>query len=223
MRELQMAGFDCDRTCPAHEQKIGGLYLCRFMPLLAKIGRTRVHSHSAELAIDFRDGDCLKTAVENIGGIFYGWGTYDLGDSTQEGFGFRVPTANGHHTVNGKTYSFHELVARVDGKLIYDNYGSTWTDITQIDKLKVEYADVMTEQTARNLGWLTERAENGDLLVHHPEGGILTITRGGQVSTAGFSGSGCHSCREQLGIAVDPNSIVQTSEACQVPATIQQR
>ena len=48
------------------------------------------------------------------------------------------------------------------------------------------------------------------------------LPKGGELTTAGFTGGACHEARLQLGLPVVEGSIVETAEACMVPAVINQ-
>lgn len=221
MLNLMTIPFDCDRTCPAHESLHDGKFWCRFRPLLDLLGPTRVHSHTATMQVEYDDLGVFRKAVEACDGLWLGQGTYDLHDTIQTGYGFRLPMSNGLTKIAGKAYWYHPLVLRSDKKIAYDEFGGAWSDIAGLARLKSEYAFQLAKQEAENLGWATEKLPNGSLLVYHPSGGTLTIAEGGKLETAGFTGNECHKARKQLGLDVDESSIVATAEACSAEATIQ--
>lgn len=223
MITLNTIPFDCPRTCPQYEPMVNGEYWCRFNPIFRRIGRVLVHSHTATIKCEYTDAEALRRAVENMGGIWYGFDkAHDLHDTTQEGLGFRLPMKDGYHKVGDKGYWYHPLVARADGQLAFDSYGGAWGDVTQLETLKQEYVFAAAQVAAEAQGWLTEKTPAGELVVHHPSGGTMTIAGNGQLTTAGFTGGACHEARQALGLPVDESSIVNTAEFCQVPAVIQE-
>lgn len=226
---ISLLPFDCPRTCPAYGDR-----WCRFNAVLSKIGPVRVDSHTAKIKVEYTDPDQLRRAVERMGGIWYGAGHYDLHDTEQDGYGFRLPMKGGFkpHDKLSKYWTqagpdeashwYHPCVLRADGELAYDEYGGVWGDLAQLERLKAEYCFVTAEHAAGQQGWLTERTATGDLLIHHPSGGVLQVSAGGTLATSGFTGGACHEARLALGLPVEEGSIVETGECSQVAAVIQE-
>src|SRR5262245_15125770 len=191
--------FDCPRTCPDHGDR-----WCRFRPLLDRLGPVRVNSHTAKIRVEFNDPDSLRWLVEKMGGLWLGHGRHELCETKEDGYGFRLPFVNGWNAKGWKArpgenaYWAMPCVVRDDGTLAYDVYDGSWGDVRQLETMKVDYAYALTEQRAAALGWLCERTDQG-LLVHHPDGGTLTLSSTGEVATTGFNGGGCHAAREALG------------------------
>jgi hypothetical protein len=161
--------FDCERTCRFREA-------CRFSPALSTL--RLVHSHTSVVAIELRDGRALKAAVEALGGTFVGQGEYKLYSSKETGTGFRLP---GWH---------FPLVSRADGSLAYDDYNGAWGNVSDLQRLKGMYAIEAARLAAQDLGWYTE-LHGADLVIHHPDGGTLTVTPDGTVDAACFLGRDC--------------------------------
>ena len=178
------ANFSCPRTCPLAKET-----WCRFRPLLDRIGPVRVNSQTAKIQVDFNDPVSLKMAVESLGGKWLGMGTHRLYDGETIGFGFTMPNWR------------YPLVAQ-DGQLAYDDYHGNWGNVADLEKLRSEYALVTAEQGAKLQGWLCERTAEGSLLIHHPQGGTLTVTASGLVDMTGFQGSGCHQALLDLGLSL---------------------
>ena len=87
---LPTLSFTCPRTCPAYGER-----WCRFRPLLDRLGPVKVDSHTATIRVSYTDPEQLRIAVESMGGVWLGHGHYDLGDTQQDGYGFRLPMAGG--------------------------------------------------------------------------------------------------------------------------------
>jgi hypothetical protein len=103
--------------------------------------------------------------------------------------------------------------------LHHDTYGGQWGNPADLDTLRSAYLLGATQRQAQLLGWLTELTPAG-LVVYHPDGGTLTVSPEGTCETAGFVGAGCHEARLALGLQAVEGSVVETSEACRVPARV---
>jgi hypothetical protein len=181
---------------------------CRFMPVLRTLGIATVYSHTVRVKVDYRDPDQLRAAVEAMGGAWIGQGTHQLfAGQSATGHGFTLPGWN------------FPLVLDSAGELHFDDFSGSWGDTKHLEQLKTEYAFVKTEREAQLLGWQTERTDNG-LLVYHPDGGLLTVSREMVCETTGFVGTGCHDARLALGLAAD-GSPVNKVEHDQAAARIQ--
>ncbi len=151
------ASFNCPRTCHLRE-------LCRFMPVISKIGGTQVFSHTVKVKVDYTDPRTLESACKSLGWKWLGLKLHHLFDGDYQGHGF---------TPQGWEYP---AVLDVSGELQYDTFNGAWGDERQLERLKAEYAIATAEQAATDLGWQCERTEDG-LTVHHPDAGILTISK----------------------------------------------
>ena len=210
---MQHFNFTCPRSCPLVAET-----WCRFLPVLRRVGPTQVNSHTAKIQVDYSDPLILERAVKAMGGLWYGHGSYDLGDTTQVGFGFRLPMANGYHQDGGKNYWYHPLVALSEGELAFDAYGGQWGNVADLDRLKSEYALAACEAGAMAQGWQSERTAEG-LVIHHPTGGSITVTVQGVVEAHGFHGSGCHDAIVALGLPL--TDVQAKAEFNQVAAQVQ--
>ncbi len=224
---IPLMPFDCPRTCREFESRD----VCRFRPVLDRIGPVKVNSHTAKIKVEYTDPATLRIAVERMGGVWIGPGHFSLGDTEEDGIGFRLPMKGGfdhtgHYPVRvpegAMGHWLQPCVLRADGELAYDEYRGAWGDLATLTQLRSEYAFATAEVAALNQGWLTERTTAGELLIHHPSGGTLTISAGGTLATAGFTGGACHEARLTLGMAVEDGSIVETAEGCQVAAVVSQ-
>jgi len=171
---IQPTKFSCQRSCRPYIE-------CKFGPVLRAVGRTKVVSHTVTVAIELSNQSALAAAVVAMGGTVLGEGLHDLYSIQRErGFGFRLPGWE------------HPLVLRsADNKLAFDDYGGHWGDVKDLDKLKGLYAIQAAQQAAFAQGWQTEYAGDGSLLVHHPNGGTLTVTEQGVFDATGFVGTSC--------------------------------
>lgn len=177
--------FSCPRTCPQY-----GSFWCRFRPILDGIGPVQVNSHTAKIVVEFRDPETLRLAIEAMGGKWLGHGTHKLYSSSHEGHGF---------TLQGWRFP---IVLEAGNRLAFDNYNGAWGDVSQLDRLKGEYALSTAQAAAQAQGWLCERNSAG-LTVHHPQGGTITVTASGEVDAIGFMGQGCHDAIMALGQMTD--------------------
>ncbi len=177
--------FNCDRTCPLHRTR-----WCRFNALFAKIGVARVHSHTVKITVPYKDPRTLERAVKSLGWAWLGYATHQLCTSSALGHGF---------TPEGWLLP---AILDAEGQMHTDTFNGQWGDLAKLDLLKCEYAIATAMQAAEELGWQCERTDTG-LTVHHPDGGILIVSKEGVCETTGFIGSGCHSARESLHLAAD--------------------
>jgi hypothetical protein len=196
------ASFSCDRTCPLHRT-----HWCRFNAIFSKMGIARVHSHTVKIKVEYKDPDTLKKACENLGWKWLGLRTHSLYSTEATGHGF-LP--------EGWEYP---AVLDAAGEMHFDTFNGAWGDPKQLERLKSEYAIATAQQAAEELGWQSERTESG-LVVYHPEAGVLTISKEGICETTGFTGSNCHSAREQLGLLAD-GAIQNKPEYSAVAAQVQ--
>lgn len=58
-------------------------------------------------------------------------------------------------------------------------------------KLTEEYTACAAEAECDQLGWMHERQHDGSLLVYHPDGGTLTVSREGKIEANEFQGTAC--------------------------------
>jgi hypothetical protein len=174
--------FACPRTCPG-----AGDFWCRFRLVLDVLGPVRVNSHTARIAVEFRDPSTLTGAVQAMGGTWLGPGTHPLFSGPVAGHGFQLP---------GWRYP---LVLEASGELAYDDFNGHWGNVADLETLKGQYAMGAAEQAAQAQGWLCERSPQG-LTIHHPSGGTMTVSATGQVDAVGFVGQGCHDAILTLGL-----------------------
>ena len=177
--------FECPRSCRWAEHKD----VCRFMPVLSKLGPGVVTSHTTTIKAEFRDHDRLGGAVVAMGGKVLGMGSHKLYSEHKTGFGFTLP---------GWSYP---IVCEANGSLAFDNFGERWGKSSDLERLKGEYVIQTAEQSAMAQGWLTERVGE-TLVVHHPSGGSLVVTANGAEAN-GFAGVGCHSALMSLNLPMD--------------------
>lgn len=181
------AAFDCSRTCPKFER----VDVCRFSALFAAAGVRRVvNSHTVRVDVQLSNVDALTLAVERLGGRCIGLGKHRLfGSNYADGFGVQL---SGWRA---------PIVVDAGGALLVDTWGNE-ANATTLEALRGEYAISAAELAARSLGWICERTAAGSLLVHHPNGGTLTVDAGGGVDVNGFNGRGCHEAASVIGSAM---------------------
>ena len=191
--------FACGRTC-AFQQ------LCRFSPIFAYLGRTRVISHVTKVDIEIRDLSALRTAGELCGL------SLEMGQSTYRWFGQHVgdyPMPAGMKqsdlgkcthalSVTGDTTAYEIGVVRQPNgtfRLVWDFWqgGYGLQDKVGLDcKVLIGHYTILAARNAAKLqGWQTMLQQNGNLLILHPDGGTMTVKQDGTVDANGFIGKGC--------------------------------
>lgn len=199
--------FDCDRTCPLHETKTNGLFLCRFNQLFRLMGAvTTVHSHTTKVKVPYKDPRALEDAVKSLGWKWLGLGSHQLFDGAYTGHGFQP-----------EGWAYPAVFA--DGEVHADTFNGQWGDDAKLDLLKAEYAIATAKLAAEQLGWQCERTEQG-LTVYHPDSGTITLSNEGVCETTGFVGGSCHQAREALGLLVD-GQVQNKPEFAQAQAVVQ--
>jgi hypothetical protein len=89
-----------------------------------------------------------------------------------------------------------------EGRMFYDNYNGMWGDSAQVEKFQEAYANRVIEDECHNLGWYCERQSSGELVIHHPSGGTITVQAGGKLDANGFVGNACEQATEPLEVAL---------------------
>lgn len=178
--------FDCGRSCARW-------HACRFAPVLG--ASYRVHSHTVRVAVAVKDLDAFAAVALAMGGEVLGPGTFPLFESTETGFGVKLP---------GWAYP---IVATAAGTIAADHYEGAWGNPADLVALAEGYAIEAARRAADLQGWYHETQSDGALLIYHPEGGTLTVSPSGTVDAAGFTGCGCDQAAgpiaEALGRTVD--------------------
>lgn len=202
MNRLPLIPFTCPRSCPSART-----HWCRFNALFRLIGAPRVHSHTVRVKVDFTDADALRAAVRALNWKWLGQGKHQLyGSNAATGHAFQIPN-----------WRF-PCVLDAAGELHYDDYNGNWGNVADLEQLRAAYLSTRVETAASLLGWQTERTPQG-VTVYHPQGGVLTVSHDGVCDTTGFTGTGCHEAREQLGLQAD-GAAINKSEIDHMPAVI---
>ena len=146
-------------------------------------------SHTAQIAADYSQPDALAAAVKKLGGHMGGHGTHCLFASRETGVAIILP---------GWRYP---IVVRANQTLAYDDFNGAWGNVADLDRLHEEYSWALTEIAAKNLGWQTERTDEG-VRVYHPSGGTIAV-RANRVDLTGFTGGACQEAMRQLGVPLE--------------------
>jgi hypothetical protein len=147
-------------------------------------------SHTVKIKVEFRDEKSLGAAVLALGGSILGVGEHWLYGGAVTGLGFRLP---------GWCYPL--VLVGAMGELSFDDYGGSWGNRADIDRLRGEYALAVAEGVAQAQGWYCERSQ-GDLIIYHPDGGVLRVSSEGVVDTSGFTGASCAIASEPIETAL---------------------
>lgn len=166
--------FSCGRTCrPFCEQ-------CRFTPILSALGPNKVYSHTTRVKVEYKSPDDFGRAALAMGGTVLGQGTYQFYDRSREtGFGINL--------LNWK----YPIVLREDGSIAMDNYQGAWGDPEDLKRLQQHYTIEVARSAATAQGWSSDMNAQGELVIFHPDGGTLTVSKTGTVDAANFVGASC--------------------------------
>ena len=189
--------FTCGRTCAF-------MHACRFQPIFAALGRTRVVSHVTKVDVEIRDLDAMETVCKRRGLALhrnqqkYAWWGRSVGDYPIPAGMTVADLGKCSHAIHLNSRSFEiGLVAQSDNsyRLIFDFYGQhellAAVGGQECEGLIGDY----TIETARNAAnaqmWPVSDCADGAIIIYHPSGGTLTVNRDGTVDANGFVGSGC--------------------------------
>jgi hypothetical protein len=137
-------------------------------------------SHTVTIDIKMKNKEALVKAAESMNAEILGEGTHRLFGSSHQGLGIKLPKWN------------FPIVVDESGTAFYDNYNGAWGNPADVARLADGYAQAVVEQECENLGWYHERNEaTGEVIVHHPAGGTITVGKGGVLDAQGFHGTSC--------------------------------
>lgn len=175
--------FGCDRTCRPFSE------LCHFSKLLSALGAGTVMSNTCLVRVVVKNMVAVEAVAQKLGHKVLGNGTHKLYAGPEQGFGIQM---------KGWKYP---VVFREDGNVAFDDYHGSWGNRGDIDALRADYTIEAAKQEANNLGWYCEQ-EGSKLVVHHPGGGLLTITPDGSIDASGFMGHGCAEATAPFSLAL---------------------
>jgi hypothetical protein len=147
-------------------------------------------SHTVTIDVKFKDKEVAVKAAEAMGASVIGEGSHRLYSSSHSGLAIKFPGWNYPVVIDG------------DGKIFYDNYNGAWGNQSILERFQEEYSNKVIESTCESLGWYHERQPNGELVVHHPAGGTITIQKGGTLDATGFVGTSCQEATAPLEAAL---------------------
>lgn len=138
-------------------------------------------SHTVTVDIKIKNRDAAIKAAQAQGAQIIGEGNHRLFDGKE---------------VNGLAFKFpqwqYPVIIDSDGRAHYDNYHGAWGNPQDLETFKDNYSILAVETECDNLGWYHERNDaTGELIVHHPAGGTITVQKGGTLDAAGFTGTSC--------------------------------
>jgi hypothetical protein len=136
-------------------------------------------SHTVTVDVKMKDRAALIKAAEAMGAQVIGEGNHNLYSSSHTGLGIKL------------TGWQFPVVVTEDGVIHYDDFNGRWGNPNDIKTLTDDYAMRVVEAECENLGWYTEKQENGELVVHHPSGGTILVGKGGHLDAQGFHGTSC--------------------------------
>lgn len=138
----------------------------------------------------FKNQEAAVKAAEAMGARVLGDGNHRLYASSHAGFGIHF---------NGWQYP---AIIDKDGKIFYDNYNGSWGAASELEKFQEYYAGKVIEAECEQLGWYFERQADGNIIIHHPAGGTITVSKGGTLDASGFVGNQCEQATERFEAAL---------------------
>ena len=163
-------------------------------------------SHVVSIKIEVRDLEALRRAAESLGLEFrngqrsHRWYGRWVGDHPlPEGITTdQLGKCDHALAVAGNSNAYEiGIVGQQDGsyRLLYDfwqgGYGLQEKVGKDCSKLIEAYAVEKTKIECERLGWLREQQPDGSLLVYHPDGGTITVSRSGEIEAIQFQGTAC--------------------------------
>lgn len=137
-------------------------------------------SHTVTVDIKIKNREAAIKAAQAMGAQVIGEGHHRLFSSEHDGLAIKFPKWN------------YPVVIGKEGEVYYDNYNGAWGSMTDLETLKDNYATLAVQAECENLGWYNElNPATGELVIHHPTGGTITVQKGGTLDAAGFTGTSC--------------------------------
>jgi len=96
-------------------------------------------SHIAEIAVQFKDMDCLRRAAASCGAEVIGEGEHRLFGASVKGFAVKL-----------KDWQYSVVIQ--DGKVSFDNFRGLWGKIEGLNALRQRYAVEVAKKAARQKG-----------------------------------------------------------------------
>jgi hypothetical protein len=112
-------------------------------------GRAVIISHIAEIEVEIKDTDALKTACVRCGAEFIGMGTHRVFVTDRKGIAVKP---------KGWTYP----VVFADGKAAVDNFNGHWGDMAEFKKLRQTYAVEVAKKAAKRQGMNVREQQQKD-------------------------------------------------------------
>jgi len=148
-------------------------------------------SHTVKMDVQIRDLDAFADAMLALGATALGNGTHQLFETREIGLGFSLP---GFH---------YPVVATASGDIRFDDYNGRWGDRSKITDAVERYTLGVARKAAEAQGWYVETAADGShITIYHPDGGTITVERGGTVDAACFEGRSCAEATSPIELAL---------------------
>lgn len=143
-------------------------------------------SHTVTIDVKFKNQEAAVKVAELMNATVLGEGTHRLYASSHTGLGIKFPRWQ------------YPVVIDKDGKVFYDNYNGAWGSASDMETFQEKYAMEVIKAECEQLGWYSEAQPNGELIVHHPGGGTITVQKGGTLDASGFVGNECEHATERF-------------------------
>lgn len=147
-------------------------------------------SHTVTVDVKFKNQEVAVKVAESMGALVLGNGSHRLYSSSHTGTGI--------HLRNWQ----YPIVIDADGKMFYDNFNGRWGDSKDVEAFQEAYARGVIEAECAQLGWYCEPNDQGELIVHHPSGGTITVQKGGTLDASNFVGNSCEHATERFEAAL---------------------
>lgn len=147
-------------------------------------------SHTVSIDVKFKNIEAAQKVAEELGCRILGNGNHRLYSSSHSGFAFQFPDWQ------------YPAVIDEDGKIFYDNYNGRWGRTSDMEKFQEKYAFAVIEAECQTLGWYSEIQPTGEMIVHHPSGGTITVQPGGTLDASGFVGNACEQATHPFEVAL---------------------
>lgn len=137
-------------------------------------------SHTVKVNVELKNLNAVSLAAQAMGAQILGKGTHRLFNTTEVGLGIQL-----------KGWRF-PLVVHEDGTVAFDDYNGAWGDRSNLEILKANYALECVKLKCEELAWYHEvNEQTHEIVIHHPDGGTITVQRSGLIDAVGFSGTAC--------------------------------
>lgn len=143
-------------------------------------------SHTVKMQVNLTNKQAIENACKILGHQYLGDGSHRLFGSTEKGTGFKLKGWN------------YPCIVKENGEMAFDNYNGSWGNMNDFEAFKEAYSVACVQDVCSQNGWYNELTPQGELVIHHPGGGTITVQKGGTIDAAGFVGVSCAEATSQI-------------------------